>query len=389
MIRMLSICQFFVIVLFIMLKQTGGGGNSSINTYFSQNSNNISAFNISSDFNLSTSNNNSSSIDLAQSTQIPFHFHILTDGINDITKEKLREFEACLNELYPCKFSIYTFCDSVFYDLPKLNGNYLTYFRLKLASYLPQDIKTCLYLDVDMLCMQDIRDIFNIDLQDKVCGVVLDADFRISRIMEGKNNNGGYALNVKTYFNAGLMLINLDNWRKQNIENQCFSWLAKYIPECHDQDTLNAVIEDKILILPLNYNFMIGHLENREESSFKGNNGCTLAYTYKQYLSAKDDIKILHFLTERKPWHTLGYDLNGIIINSQYRNTWWEMAFKTPIFSKDLQTLFMFVLQQSFIDVSNFHAGILHTTNKIIRRPHKYLFRTIKRLLKRFFKVSN
>ena len=132
---------------------------------------------------------------------------------------------------------------------------------------------------------------------------------------------------------------------------------------------------------------MIGHLENREESSFKGNNGCTLAYTYKQYLSAKDDIKILHFLTERKPWHTLGYDVNGRIINSQYRNTWWEMAFKTPIFSKDLQTLFMFVLQQSFIDVSNFHTGILHT--QIIRRPHKYLFRTIKRLLKRFFKVSN
>ena len=57
-----------------------------------------------------------------------------------------------LNKIYPCKFSIYMLLDSDFKELPKLNGNYLTYFRIKMASYLQQDIKTYLYLDVDMLC---------------------------------------------------------------------------------------------------------------------------------------------------------------------------------------------------------------------------------------------
>ena len=53
-------------------------------------------------------------------------------------------------------------------------------------------------------------------------------------------------LNIKNkndYFNAGILLIDLDKWRKQDIGRQCFDFIRKN-PEkiiVYDQDALNGV----------------------------------------------------------------------------------------------------------------------------------------------------
>ena len=275
--------------------------------------------------------------------------------------------------------------DSDFQGLPKLNGNYLAYFRLKMASHLPQEITTCLYLDVDMLCVSDIRGIFDIDLGYKVCAVVLDADYQPHRIMEGRHSERGYALNVETYFNSGFMLVNLTQWRKENVEQQCFEWMSKYAPRWYDQDVLNALLSDKIHILPLEWNFMIGHVENRTKESFKGEGeSYSIVYSYEEYLRAKEKIKILHYLTERKPWHSP--DVNGRVVEYPYRAFWWEVAFKTPIFYKDLQLLYMQLQEKMLANCLNLQAEVLAKHAKEIyylRKPHKRILNTIKRLLGR------
>lgn len=120
-----------------------------------------------------------------------YHFHILTDGLTFQTQEKIKQFQAQLAEIYPCNIDVYFLGDEDFEGLPKLNGNYLTYFRLKIANVLPQEIQKCLYLDVDMLCLSDIREIFSIDLGGKICAAVKDADYRTSRIMKPKNESRG------------------------------------------------------------------------------------------------------------------------------------------------------------------------------------------------------
>ncbi|CBG40340.1 glycosyltransferase family 8 protein [Helicobacter mustelae] len=241
----------------------------------------------------------------------PYCFYVLTDGVDQQTQDKIHALEASLSAIYPCKILLHIISDKDFKGLPKLNGNYLTYFRIKLASLLPQDLKTCLYLDVDMLCLSDIRELFCFSLQDAVLGAVLDADFKKSRIMPArdstKGSKKGFSLNVSCYFNAGLLLINLQEWRKQNIEQKCFDFLAQYHPICHDQDALNAVLDgNNIKLLPLAWNFMIHHLEAREYGGnlcFQGEGrNPTSAYKRAEYEDARKNKKILHFLTNLKPW---------------------------------------------------------------------------------------
>ncbi|MFC3868202.1 glycosyltransferase family 8 protein [Helicobacter equorum] len=358
---------------------TGGGGETiahtqSISCHAKDNVGTIHSLN-----NIALSKDNIFSYE-SQNSQIqnnPFAFHILTDGLKHETEQKLQALEIELNRLYPCKFHIYTLSDSIFQGLPKLNNNYLTYFRIKMVSCLPKEIKTCLYLDVDMLCMADIREIFYKDLGDKICGAALDADYWSSRIMPSINgDNNGFALNIDTYFNAGFMLINLEQYRIHNIEQKCFEWLKQYVPIFHDQDTLNAVLSEHICILPFEWNFMIGHVENRDKSAFKGESQeSSLAYTYQEYMEAKNTIKILHYLTPIKPWHTLRMNEDGSIVSCAYRNQWWIEACNTPIFGKELQILYI-QRQESAI----FNLSILLTK----KRPLKRLKQSLKRRIKNF-----
>ncbi|MDY4399861.1 glycosyltransferase family 8 protein [Helicobacter bilis] len=329
----------------------------------------------------------------SQNSQIqnnPFAFHILTDGLKHETEQKLQTLELELNKLYPCKFHIYTLSDSMFHGLPKLNNNYLAYFRIKMASCLPKEIQKCLYLDVDMLCVADIREIFYKDLQGKICGVVLDAHYLPSRIMPGVNGGegNGFSLNIDTYFNSGLMLIDLEQYRIYNIEQKCFEWLKCYIPTWFDQDVFNAILSNHLYILPLEWNFMLGHVENRDKSDFKGESEeSNLIYTYQEYVEAKNNIKILHYLTTIKPWHALRANENGNIISCAYRNEWWIEACNTPIFDKELQILYIQRQESAIFNLSIcLQKQIANLENlRQKRRPLKRLKQSLKRRMKKIF----
>ena len=360
----------------------GGGGNPSINFYNAIESNrqNNLANNGKYQSSQQNTNTNTSETSLNNTNQTPFHFHILTDNISKETKEKLKDFEKELNKIYPCKFSIYTLSDSDFKGLPKLHGNYLAYFRIKMASYLPQDITTCLYLDVDMLCVSDIRGIFEVDLKDKICGVVLDMPYSTLRAMPSRNGGNDYILNSSAYFNSGFMLVNLTQWRKENIEQKCFEWLSQYIPSLHDQDALNAVLSDKIYILPLEWNFLAMYFENNNRTYFKGENEIyKLIYTHEEYIKAKDNLKIIHYAGVIKPWQLSIYIDIAIATNNICYNKWWEIACKTPIFYTMIQQ------QGLFASIKRQEQMIAQLTEKVyyLRKPHKRIFRLIKRLLKR------
>ena len=65
----------------------------------------------------------------------------------------------------------------------------------------------------------------------------------------------GYAPSYR-YINAGVLLINLDYWRKYNIEEKCRQYYAKNIDRMlyNDQDLLNALLYDKKAVIPTRYN---------------------------------------------------------------------------------------------------------------------------------------
>lgn len=103
-------------------------------------------------------------------------FHILSNFVSDETQKKLEKLCEELNLIYPCQIHIHIIDEKEFEHFPKSGAAYKTYipyYRLK-APFFVEDLQKCLYLDSDMLCLCDIRELFAIDLKDKILAVIND-----------------------------------------------------------------------------------------------------------------------------------------------------------------------------------------------------------------------
>jgi lipopolysaccharide biosynthesis glycosyltransferase len=164
-----------------------------------------------------------------------------------------------------------------------------TYGRIFIQESLDDSIKRCLYLDGDLIVLDDILKLAEITLQNK-CIAAVD-DFCLERRA---------ALSMPSsirYFNAGVILFDLERWRNENISTRILNYVAQY-PEnlvYWDQDAMNAVLCEKRRRLPLRWNQQI-HFDEYPCSLAEG---CAEA----EILEAISDPAIVHFVGPEKPWH--------------------------------------------------------------------------------------
>ncbi|RDU56986.1 hypothetical protein CQA37_00820 [Helicobacter sp. MIT 99-10781] len=271
-------------------------------------------------------------------------FHILTDSLSSKTKQKLQRFQTQLNTIYPCEIFLHYVEQSVFEGLNKWGferkQNYLTYYRLLLERFLPKDLDKCLYLDVDMLVVGDLRELFTIDLGDNFAGVVLDSVHIKRHIIPSKNPQyQDIVLNPNWQFNGGFILINLQAWRSGKIEQKALEFLQNYNPVFLDQDTLNVLFGENTLKLGLEWNFVA--FSAFENAIFKGENKeYTIRYTRAEHENALKNLKIIHYNTGSKPWKSL---IKKKKCKQNLHNErickWWKYALQTPIFGLDIKIL--------------------------------------------------
>ena len=279
----------------------------------------------------------------SNNASMPICFHILTNHLSQNTQEKLNALQnSALQDLYPFSIKVYNVDEQIFSGLPTLNGNYSAYWRLLIGRMLPPDIMRCLYLDVDMLVMCDIREILNLQFSAPLCAVP-DFGRYAGRILEPKSNAKPITFSKK-YFNSGFLLFNLEQWRTHNVESQCFAILQNYHLRFHDQDILNAVFQDIYQPLPFSYDYIaqsFGASVCQDESKKHYN----IHHTRAEFNALSDDIKVLHHCAE-KPWNKLiSYVLRGESITQ----LWWKYAEITPLFAPIL-TQEKLALKQNFKD---------------------------------------
>lgn len=131
----------------------------------------------------------------------------------------------------------------------KFNGGYTTYLRLAIAKLIPE-LDKVLYLDCDTLILDDISEFYSIDLTGKPAAAVRD----------GLLAESNYAINRPLhalYYCAGVMLINVQYWKDNNVLEQCISSLKKFdlarTMTAGDQELINYCIGDDIVTVPLRY----------------------------------------------------------------------------------------------------------------------------------------
>lgn len=156
------------------------------------------------------------------------------------------------------------------------------YFRLLLPELLPE-VKRVLYLDVDMLILNDLKELYQTKLGNNVMGVVRDFPFT-----NDKNSWAYFLLGDagERYFNSGMLLLNLEVMRKNNIVEK----FIKFISETSqyyflgDQDAFNVFFFYDVKVLGNENNYIAENQSILEKTNF--------------------DVTIMHYcgFSNPKPW---------------------------------------------------------------------------------------
>jgi lipopolysaccharide biosynthesis glycosyltransferase len=135
-----------------------------------------------------------------------------------------------------------------------------TAYNVLAPEYLLQNESRAIYMDADMVVMEDLTDLWELKLTTAV-GAVLDAHivWMASPSMWRPWKEEKFDP-MTPYLNTGLMLIDLDRWRNENLTGRTLEFLEKYTMPCVDQDALNFALNGSFDQLHPRYNSMPYHL---------------------------------------------------------------------------------------------------------------------------------
>lgn len=130
----------------------------------------------------------------------------------------------------------------------------VTYYRMFIASLFPQYAKV-IYLDCDLVVLGDISQLYNTDLGDNVLGAAPEQYVRSTKEFRLYAEKA-LGVDPDGYVNAGMLLMNLDAYRKCRIEEKFIELITKYDFDLLDPDQayLNYLCLNKIYELPNGWN---------------------------------------------------------------------------------------------------------------------------------------
>ena len=193
-------------------------------------------------------------------------------------------------------FVVKEFKDNVidFVNLEKVHVTEPSYYRLFMTNYVPEDISKIIYVDPDVVCLKKFNDeIINsikiMENQNLNLAAVTETPYEVD-----KDNAVRLSLKNKKYFNAGVLIINLSNWRELNIAKEFENLLKtnKERLELHDQDILNIFYDGNYFELNKNMNFTVP--------------GGGEKYLKKIIEFKFENITFIHYSGNKKPWHIKG-----------------------------------------------------------------------------------
>lgn len=182
-----------------------------------------------------------------------------------------------------------------------------TYYRMFIAEMYPEYDKA-IYIDSDTIVLGDIAELYKHELGDNYVGAANE------QVMIQVDTYGEYVEKVlgidrKNYFNAGLLLINCQQFRQNNVLDKFVELLYNYnFVVTQDEDYLNIICKDKVLWLEQQWNTEVFGDINYDESTFK----------------------VLHYIMVSKPWH---YE------NCRYAEYFWKYAKETPVYDEIREVL--------------------------------------------------
>ncbi len=130
-----------------------------------------------------------------------------------------------------------------------------TYTRLWVSDFFSTATDRVLYLDSDMVVVGTLAELWHTDIGDAVIGAVT---------IPGSDRCERYGIPEQFgYFNSGVLIINLREWRAANVRPRLLDWIVanERVIRNADQDALNGCLFDRRY--PLSYIWNVITMGNR------------------------------------------------------------------------------------------------------------------------------
>lgn len=179
----------------------------------------------------------------------PIVFHILSNHISKVNK---RRFSSEIKRFKNCKIEYYKINKS------RLKGVYLgkwdisAWYRILIPEILDKTISKVLYLDSDTIVNGSLKELFTLNIKNYSIAAVLNSlnNEEYNKRLELPLNND--------YFCSGVILMNLEYWRNNNLTSKILKWTKENRNKilCPDQDALNVICKNSKLLLPFKYGYI-------------------------------------------------------------------------------------------------------------------------------------
>lgn len=254
------------------------------------------------------------SLSRSQDSTHPVHVTVLSLGIASEDRDRIRL------SAQPLSVEFVDIDQMLPEGLPTTpNLSRAAYGRLKGIDVLPEEVERVVYLDADLLVLEDLGFLFEVPLDGCAVAAIQSPSIPFVSNRLGVGNWQALGLRPDTpCLNSGVMVIDTIPWRDRRIGDAVIDYVMKYPKHVvlADQGGLNAVLKGDFSRLPLRWNQL---------HSFRN------SWVFDEKISSlysRDDIEtgvahpaIVHFSSPRKPWLEKA--------SSPATSLWWEILSET------------------------------------------------------------
>lgn len=208
---------------------------------------------------------------------VSFYIYVSEKEKDYIEKELLSRLK-----FLPQNYKVFLLCYEEIELYKKLKGKVnqrmlIQSVRLFAIDHCPSKNNILIYLDVDVICVGNIREILSVSIENKILAARF---FNNSSIVSG--------IKIENYFCSGVLIVNREIYKSQNVAEKSIDFIVKNRPKYPDQDALNVVC---------------------------GNNVEPLDQKFHEMWNISSESVFIHFIGE-KPWEPWYFLKNKMIVNS-------------------------------------------------------------------------
>lgn len=228
--------------------------------------------------------------------------YILSSDISNSNENKLRAVAEKFNRKLNIIDAKQDFIDEAEkFDLPLMRGAYNTYSRICLNKWF-SNLEKVLVIDSDTLICGSVKEFWDTDLEGKLIGAVPEV------AMYGKFNkieDPSILENVDTYYNMGICLVNLKEWRDKDIDLYMLKKIKEETSQFRvaDQSIINKYLNPYIKRVALKYNYY-SVVHDVKYSTIQRIFYKKEVFQEQEFDDAKNDARIIHYFGHQfeRPW---------------------------------------------------------------------------------------